>query len=132
MILNKTQASGSSFFSKLISLAPKVCSPNTCSALAVATLWRTIRNKVTSKAGNKKRAICFATLQQNELNSNVAGFTTHVSFKPVLRQIWLQGLFFVVGKTRDIASQLVLQKSHKTSCTFFAARFTVPQGKTKS
>ena len=92
---------------------------------------RDFRNKVNSKAGNKKRAICFATLQQNELNSNVAGFTTHVSFKPVLRQTRLQGLFFVVGKTRDIASQLVLQKSHKTSCTFFAARFTVPQGKTK-
>ena len=30
------------------------------------------------KTGNNKRATCFATLLQNELNSDVAPFTTHV------------------------------------------------------
>ena len=34
--------------------------------------------------GNKKRAICLATLLQNELNSDVGRFTTHI--KPVLQQ----------------------------------------------
>ena len=33
--------------------------------------------------GNKKRATCFATLLQNELNSDFAPFTTHEK-KPVL------------------------------------------------
>ena len=31
-----------------------------------------------AKTGNKKHAPCFATLLQNELNSDVARFTTHV------------------------------------------------------
>ena len=52
------------------------------------------------------------------------------TFKPALQQIRLRGFFFVVRKTRNLASQLVLQKSHKTSCTFFVARFIVPQDKT--
>ena len=30
------------------------------------------------KTGNKKRATCFATLLQNELDSDIARFTTHV------------------------------------------------------
>ena len=30
------------------------------------------------KTGNKKRLACFATLLQNELNSDIASFTTHV------------------------------------------------------
>ena len=29
------------------------------------------------KTGNKKCATCFATLLQNELNSDIARFTTH-------------------------------------------------------
>ena len=33
----------------------------------------------------KKRATCLATLPQNELNNDVARFTTHL--KPVLKQI---------------------------------------------
>ena len=36
------------------------------------------------------------------------------TFEPVLQQI------------SNIAIQLILQQSHKVSCTFFAARFTVP------
>ena len=32
----------------------------------------------------------------------------------------------MVGKTRNIALQLVLQQCCKTSCTFFVARFSVP------
>ena len=44
----------------------------------------------------QKRATFFATLLQNELNSDVARFTTHI--KPVLKQIRLQGLFSCVVK----------------------------------
>ena len=36
---------------------------------------------------NKKRATCFATLLQNELNNDVARYTTHV--KLVMQQIRL-------------------------------------------
>ena len=39
------------------------------------------------KTGNKKHAICFATLLQNELKSDVPRFTTHI--KPVLQKIRL-------------------------------------------
>ena len=39
------------------------------------------------KRRNKKRATCFATFMQNELNSDVARYTTHI--KPVLQQIRL-------------------------------------------
>ena len=74
------------------------------------------------KTGNKKH--CFATLMQNELNSDVARFTTHI--KPVLQQIRLLAGLNTGGKTRNIAIQLVLQKCCKTSCTFFVARFPVP------
>ena len=56
--------------------------------------------------GNKKRATCLATLLQNELNSNVARFTTHS--KPVLQQIRLLTGLNVSGKTCNIAIQLVL------------------------
>ena len=62
------------------------------------------------KTGNKKRTTCLATLLQNELNSDVARFTTPI--KPVLQQIRLLTGLNVGGKTR--------------SCTFFVARFSVP------
>ena len=39
------------------------------------------------KNGQQKRATCFATLLQNELNSDVARFAKHI--KPVLQQISL-------------------------------------------
>ena len=71
------------------------------------------------KTGNKKRATCLATLLQNELNSDVTRFTTHI--KPVLQQIRLLAGLNVGGKTRNIAVQLVLQQGCKTSCTFFVA-----------
>ena len=49
------------------------------------------------KTGDKKRATCHATLLQNELNSDVAHFTTHI--KPVLQQIrLLTGLNPLGGK----------------------------------
>ena len=57
------------------------------------------------KPGNKKGATCFATLLQNELNSDVARFTTHI--KPVLQQIRLLTGLNVGGKTCNIAFQLV-------------------------
>ena len=76
------------------------------------------------KTGNKKHATCLATLPQNELNSDVARFTTHI--KPVLQQIRLLTGLTVGGKTCNIAIQLVLQQCYKTSCTFFVARFSIP------
>ena len=74
--------------------------------------------------GNKRRANCLATLLQNELNSDVARFTTHI--KPVSQQIRLLTGLNVGGKTRKIAIQIVLQQCCKTSCTLFVARFSVP------
>ena len=72
-----------------------------------------------------KRAIkktCLATLLQNELNSDVARFTTHI--KPVLQQIRLLTGFIEGAKTRNIALQLVLQQSCKRKLHVFVARFT--------
>ena len=61
------------------------------------------------KTGNKKT--CLAPLLQNELNSDVAHFTTHI--KPVLQQIRLLAGFSVGAKTRNIVLQLVLQQCCK-------------------
>ena len=72
------------------------------------------------KTGNKKT--CLATLLQNELNGDVARFTTHI--KPVLQQIRLLTGLNVGGKTRNIALQLVLQQSCKRKLHIFVARFT--------
>ena len=47
------------------------------------------------------------------------------TFEPVLHQIRLQGFFFLGGKTRSIAVQLILQQCCKTSRMFFVARVTV-------
>jgi len=63
--------------------------------------------------GNKRRATCRATLLQNELNSDVARFTTHT--KPVSQQIRLLTGLNVGGKTHNIAIQIVLQQCCKTS-----------------
>ena len=76
------------------------------------------------KTGNKKHATCLATLLQNELNNDVARFTTHI--KPVLQKIMLLTGLTMGGKTRNIAFQLALQQCSKTSCTFFVARFSIP------
>ena len=64
-----------------------------------------------SKTGNKKRATCFATLLQHELNTNsdIEHFTTHV--QTCIAKTRSQG--FVGGNTRDIAIQLVLQQCCK-------------------
>ena len=74
------------------------------------------------KTGNKKRAICFATWLQNELNGDVARFTTHEN-KPC-NLISCKTGSNMGGKTHNIAIQLGLQQCCKTSCTFFVARFT--------
>ena len=76
------------------------------------------------RKGTEKRATCFATLLQNEVNTDVVRFTTHI--KPVLRQIRLLTGLNMSGKTRNIAFQLVLQQCFKTSCSFFVACFSVP------
>ena len=73
------------------------------------------------KTGNKKRATCFALLPQNELNGDVARFTTHVQTCYLL-----QDRFYMGGKTRNIAIQMVLQQCCKTSCTFLVTRFSAP------
>ena len=65
--------------------------------------------KGVEKRATKKHATCLATLLKNELNSDVALFkTTHI--KPVLQQIRLLTGSNVAGKTRNIASQFVLQQ----------------------
>ena len=63
--------------------------------------------------GQQKRATCFVTLLQNELESDVARFTTHVL---ATNQVSFKG-----GKTGNIAFTLVLQQCGKTSCPFFVA-----------
>ena len=57
------------------------------------------------KIGNKKRAACLAALLQNELNGDVARFTSDI--KPVLQQIRMLTGLNVSGKKRNIAIQLV-------------------------
>ena len=59
------------------------------------------------KTGNKKHATCHAAMLKNELNSDVAPFTTHI--KPVWQQIRLLTGLNLSGKTRNIAFQLVPQ-----------------------
>ena len=59
---------------------------NVCSALDCSFVCL-INGLKYGKKGNKKCVTCFATLLQNELNSDVARFTTHI--KPVLQQIRL-------------------------------------------
>lgn len=58
---------------------------------------------------------CLATLRQNEFNSNVSSFTTHI--KPFLQQIWFLTGLNVGDKTRNIAIQLVLLQCCKTRFT---------------
>ena len=74
------------------------------------------------KTGNKKRAACFATLLQNELNSDIARFTTHV--KPVLQQIRLLTGLNMGGETLNITIHLVLQQCCRTSCTYMLPVFS--------
>ena len=75
--------------------------------------------------GKKTLATCFATLLQNESNSSVARFTTHI--KPVLQQIRLLTGLNMGGKTRNIAIKLVFQQCCKTSIVAKqVARFSVP------
>ena len=69
------------------------------------------------KTGNKKLAICFATWLQNELNGDVARFTTHEN-KPG-NLISCKTGSNIGGKTRNITIQLSLKQCCKTSCTFF-------------
>ena len=75
------------------------------SSLRIASSNITLRY---GKTGNKKRAPCLAALLQNELNRDLARFTTHI--KPVLQQIRLLTGLNVSGKKRNIAIQLVLQQ----------------------
>ena len=53
-------------------------------------------------------AACLATLMQNELNSDVARFSTHI--RPVLQQIRLLTGLNEGGKTRNNAFQLLLKR----------------------
>ena len=73
------------------------------------------------KTSNKKRATCFALLPQNELNGDVARFPTHVQTCYLL-----QDRFYLGGKTRNIAIQLVLPQCCKTNGTFLVTRFSAP------
>ena len=75
------------------------------------------------KTANKKRRI-FAKWLQNELDSDVARFTTNEN-KPY-NLISCKTGSNIGGKTRNITIQLGLKQCCKTSCTFFSsvARFT--------
>ena len=65
---------------------------------------------------------CLATLLQNELNTDVARLSTHT--KPVQQQIRLLTGFNVVGKTRTIAFEFVLQQKLQNKLHLFVACFT--------
>ena len=77
-----------------------------------------------SKTGNKKRATCFATLLQNEMNTDVARFTTRI--RTCLATNKVARLFFVGGKTRNSHIRLVLQQC----CTFLLLFSVLPHLKT--
>ena len=77
-----------------------------------------------SKTGNKKRATGFATLLQNEMNTDVARFTTRI--RTCLATNKVARLFFVGGKTRNSHIQLVLQQC----CTFLLLLSVLPHLKT--
>ena len=47
------------------------------------------------------------------------------TFEYVLQQTRPQEFFYEGGKTRNIANQLVLQQTRKTSCKYLVARITV-------
>jgi len=68
------------------------------------------------KQATKKHATCLATLLQNEMNSDVAHFTTCI--KPVLQQIRLLTGLYVGDKRHNNTFQLTLQQCCKTSCMF--------------
>ena len=72
------------------------------------------------KTANKKRKI-FATWLQNELDSDVARFTTHEN-KPY-NIISCKTGSNIGGKTRNITIQLGLKQCRKTSCTFLYCPF---------
>ena len=69
------------------------------------------------KTLQQKRATCFATLLQNERESDVAGFTTLEKKNPFNLTCSKSGSN-VGSKTRNIAIQFVLHQCCKTSCTF--------------
>ena len=76
----------------------------------------------TVKRATKKRATCFATLLQNELNNDVAGFTT--DFRTCLPTNEVSRFFFTwVRKRATWLFKLVLQQCCKTTCTFFCCLF---------
>ena len=72
------------------------------------------------KTGNKKHTTCFATLLQNELNSDVARYKAHV--KPVLQQIRLLTGLNMGGKTRRTS----LFNSVCSNVAKHVARFFLP------
>ena len=57
---------------------------------------RGVKDLSYSKTGNKKLATCFATLLQNELNSDVTRFTTHIQTDLATNKVaWFIGVFAV-------------------------------------
>ena len=77
-----------------------------------------------SKTGNKKRATGFATLLQNEMNTDVVCFNTRI--RTCLATNKVARLFFVGGKTRNSHIRLVLQQC----CTFLLLFSVLPHLKT--
>ena len=90
-------------------------------------LYRHAANEYTlrlrySKRGSKKRALCFSTLLQNELNSHVARFRTH--FRTCLATNKVARFVFEGGKkgqhrcTTPFAAMLQ-NKLHVFCCPFY-------------
>ena len=75
--------------------------------------------------GKPKTCNLFCNIAAKRVNSDVAPVTTHVP--TCLSTNKVARFFFVGGKTRNVAIQLVLQQSRQTGCTFFVSCFTVSQ-----
>ena len=72
----------------------------------------------------QKRSTCFATLQQNEVNSDVARFTTHV--RTCLATNKVARFLLLGGKRRNIAIQFVWSKVAKQVARFCRPFYAVP------
>ena len=77
-----------------------------------------------SKTGSKKRATCFVTFLENELNSDVARCTIHAVTKN--QQIRLQGFISWVVKRATSLFNSFCGKVVKKVASFLFTRLTVP------
>ena len=77
------------------------------------------------KTDNKKPVFSFETLLQNELNGDVARFITHLRTCLACNKSGCKD-FYVGGKTRNIAIELVWSKVAKQVARFLLLVSSVP------